>query len=193
MKSSTPRPGGEARAARRRQHVVGAGDVIADRLGRIAAEEDGAGIADLAPPALRRRRARARDAPARCRSTSGTASSAVAHQDDRAVASPALARDRARAAGVASCALDRRRDRVGEAGIVGDEDRLRRRVVLGLRQQIGGDPGGIVVRDRRRPGSPTGRRSCRCRPCRRRGAWRRRHRRCRARRSCRPAAIVAVP
>ena len=38
--------GGEAGAARRRQHVVGAGDVVADHLGRVRAEEDGAGIAD---------------------------------------------------------------------------------------------------------------------------------------------------
>ena len=34
---------------------------------------------------------------------------------------------------------------------------------------------------------PTGRRSCRCRRGRTPGAWRRRHRRCPARRSCRPA------
>ena len=41
-------------------------------------------------------------------------------------------------------ALDRRFDRVGERGIVGDQDRLRGGVVLGLRQQIGGDPVGIA-------------------------------------------------
>ncbi len=37
---------GEACAARRRQHVVGAGDVIADHLRRLRTDEYGAGIAD---------------------------------------------------------------------------------------------------------------------------------------------------
>ena len=37
---------GEAGAARRRQHVVGARHVVADHLRRVRAEEDGAGIAD---------------------------------------------------------------------------------------------------------------------------------------------------
>ena len=37
----------EAGGARRRQHVIGAADIIADGLGRMAAEEDGPGIADL--------------------------------------------------------------------------------------------------------------------------------------------------
>ena len=35
-------------------------------------------------------------------------------------------------------------DLVGERGVVGDQDRLRAGVVLGLRQQIGGDPVGIA-------------------------------------------------
>ena len=46
-------------------------------------------------------------------------------------------------------ALDRRLDRRAEGRIVGDQDRLRRRVVLGLGQQIGGDPVRIVVCRRR--------------------------------------------
>ncbi len=37
--------GGKARRARGRQHMVGPGDVIAHRLGRVTAEEDGAGMA----------------------------------------------------------------------------------------------------------------------------------------------------
>ncbi len=45
----------EARGARRRQHVVGAGDVIADRFGRVAAEEDRAGVADAPRPRLGQR------------------------------------------------------------------------------------------------------------------------------------------
>ena len=42
-------------------------------------------------------------------------------------------------------ALDRLFDGKGEVHIVGDEDGLRRRVMLGLRQQVGGDPVRIVV------------------------------------------------
>ena len=45
---------------------------------------------------------------------------------------------------VGSSCCDRCRDRVGECGIVGDQDGLRRLVVLGLRQQIDGDAARIV-------------------------------------------------
>ncbi len=40
--------GGELGGAAGRQDVVGAGDVISDRFGRVRAEEDGASVADLA-------------------------------------------------------------------------------------------------------------------------------------------------
>ena len=45
-------PGREAGRARGRQHVVGAADIIADRFGRMGAEEDRAGVADAAGEAL---------------------------------------------------------------------------------------------------------------------------------------------
>ena len=48
-------PAREARRARGRQHVVGAGDIVADRLGRMAAEEDRAGMTDLLRQRLGRR------------------------------------------------------------------------------------------------------------------------------------------
>ena len=78
------------------------------------------------------------------RSASGSGVLEVAHEDDRAEIAPARggglgARQRLQ------LALDRRLDRVGEGRVVGDQDRLRRRVVLGLGQQVGGDPVGIVV------------------------------------------------
>src|SRR5271167_707075 len=38
---------GKPRAARGRQHMVGPGDVVADRLGRPAAEKDRAGVTHL--------------------------------------------------------------------------------------------------------------------------------------------------
>ena len=71
MKSSTPSPD-EKRAER----AVGStwlepADVIADRLGRVRAEEDRAGIADAARRAARRRRPRSRDARARSRRRAG--------------------------------------------------------------------------------------------------------------------------
>ncbi len=110
----------------------------------------------------------------------------VGDDDDGAIRLPARPRD-VGARQARQMALDRRLDRRGETGVVGDQDRLRGAVVLGLRQQIGGDPCRVVAGDRRRPGFPTGRRSCRCRRGRRRAAWPPRHRRCPARRSCRPA------
>ena len=42
-------------------------------------------------------------------------------------------------------ALDRALHRSAEGGIVGDQDRLRRGVMLGLGQQVGGDPVRIVA------------------------------------------------
>ena len=38
--------GSEPRAARRRQDMVGPGDIVADSLGGMAAEKDGAGMAN---------------------------------------------------------------------------------------------------------------------------------------------------
>ena len=67
----------------------------------------------------------------------------VLHQDDRAEILPRGPRDfRARQRG--KLRLDRARDIVGERCIIGDQDRLRVGVVLGLRQQIGGDPAGVA-------------------------------------------------
>ena len=45
---------------------------------------------------------------------------------------------------VASCDFHRALDIGGEPRAVGDQDRLRARIMLGLRQQIGGDPVGIA-------------------------------------------------
>ena len=47
MKSSTPRPEAIAGRAGGGQHVVGAADIVADGLGRVVAEKDRAGVADL--------------------------------------------------------------------------------------------------------------------------------------------------
>ena len=56
-----------------------------------------------------------------------------------------LARGHARARQRGKLGLDGGSDGAAEARVVGDQDRLRRCVVLGLGEEIGGDPGGIVV------------------------------------------------
>ena len=91
------------------------------------------------------------------RSTSGAASSSFATDDDRAVVAPACARDLLARQQSPARARRRPRPSSANAGIVGDQDALRRGVVLGLGQQVGGDPVRIVgaVRDDedfRRPG-----------------------------------------
>ena len=129
--------GGEARRARGRQHVIGAADIIADRLGREGAEKDGADVVDAAtqrvgvagddfqmlgrePIDQRRRRGQA------------------GRQNDRAEIAPARAGDRLSRQPV-ELAFDSCGDLAGEPRVVGDQDRLRRLVMLGLRQEIGGD------------------------------------------------------
>ena len=63
----------------------------------------------------------------------------VAHHDHRAEIAPRRAGDLfARQA--RKLAFDRALDRAGELLVVGDEDRLRAGIMLGLRQKIGGDP-----------------------------------------------------
>ncbi len=68
----------------------------------------------------------------------------VRHQDDGAVVAPARRGDLGARQGL-QLGLDGAHDRVGEGRIVGDQHRLRGRIVLGLRQEIGRDPVRIVV------------------------------------------------
>ena len=116
----------EARRARGRQHVVGAGDIVADRLRRVRAEEDRAGIADFAGEPLGVGASRSRDARARARRpaaprrrASRTRMIAPKSRHDAPATAPR--------GSVASCAVDRLLDRVGERRVVGDQDRLRAR------------------------------------------------------------------
>ena len=69
----------------------------------------------------------------------------IRHQDDGAVVAPARAGDVGARHGL-ELALDGARHGVGEGRIVGDQHRLRGGIVLGLRQEVGGDPGRIVLR-----------------------------------------------
>ena len=141
-----PEARGEPRAPRRRQHVARPGDVIADGFRHVAAEEDGARVPDPPGEGLRvvdgelqmlgrqpvdqRRRLVER-----------------ADHDHRAVGPPAVARDGG-ARHRPKTVLDRRGDRIGEAFVVGDQHRLGAWIVLGLGQQVGGDPRRVVCRVR---------------------------------------------
>ena len=133
---------GEAGAPGRRQHMVGAGHVVADGLRCVAAEEDGAGAGHglgqpgglghselqvLGREAIDQRR----------RLVEG------ADHDDRAVIAPARGGD-VRARQPRQMRRHRLRHTVCERPVVGDEDRLRVAVVLGLGEQVRGDPFRLV-------------------------------------------------
>src|SRR6516164_6053476 len=102
--------GCETRAARRRQYMVGPGDIIANGLWGMAAEEDRAGVVN----------------------TLGQRIGLLERELEVLRSDPVDQRHR-------------RLDLPRKGGIVGDEDRLRRAVVLCLRHQIGSDPLRIVV------------------------------------------------
>src|SRR5262249_53050913 len=123
-----PETGGETRAARRRQDMVGTGDIVADRLGGMPAEEDRTGMMNplgqlislvdrqfemlRCDPVGQRRRL-----------------FPIADEDNRAVRTPARPRD-LRPWQLHQIVLDRYLDRGREGGIIGDEDRLCSVVVL---------------------------------------------------------------
>ena len=129
---------GETGRAGRGQDVVRTAHIIADGLRRVAAEEDRAGIADLGRELLRILRLDF-EMLGRQPVDQGNGVLEPVDQDDRAVIAPARAGDLGLRQGP-ELALDRLLDRVGERGAVGDEDRLGSGIVLGLRQEIGGDP-----------------------------------------------------
>ena len=110
--------------------MVGAGDVIADRLGRVPPQEHAAGVTDAVEQCLRVVR---RDLemlgrePVDQRHRLGERR----HDDHCAVRVPCGARDLGGGERT-DLAIHRRRDPVGEACVVGEEDRLGDGVVLGL-------------------------------------------------------------
>ncbi|ENN87541.1 hypothetical protein RHSP_44317 [Rhizobium freirei PRF 81] len=135
--------GGEACGAGRRQHMVRAADIIADHFRRVSADEDGAGVADTGEQRLgivdRKLQMLGRDAVGK---RNGLLQ--LGNQDDRAEIAPACGR-RLRAAELLQLPLDRGFHGLAEFGIVGDQDRLRAFVMLGLSKEIGGNPIRIVV------------------------------------------------
>ena len=129
--------------------MVGAADIVADRLRRMGAEKDRTGIADFG-----RQRFGIRRHDLEMLGGNGVGQRhrlvEMSDHDDGAEIVPRGAGD-VRARQRRKLAFHRTRDVGGEPRAVGDEDRLRARIMLGLRQQIGGDPVGIgaVVGDDR--------------------------------------------
>ncbi len=135
--------GREAGGARGRQHVVRAADIVANCLGRVCPEKDRAGIADAAGEALG---IGARDLEVLGRDRIDQRHGIVERGDvdDGAEIAPGGGGDR--------CTRQRRKlrgnrllHRIRERGIVGDQDRLGAGVMLGLRQEIAGDPVGMAA------------------------------------------------
>ena len=121
--------------------MVWPGEIVPRRLGGVAAKENRPGVAHPG-----KQRARIIDHQfgvlGRQRIEQRHGGIEIGHHDDRAIIGPALPRDRG-GGEAGQLAFNRRRHCIGFGGIAGNQDRLRHRVVLGLRQQIGGDPIGV--------------------------------------------------
>ena len=141
--------GREARLPAGRQHVVRAGQVVAEADRRVLPEEDRAGVRDQVE-----RRARVGGLQLEVLGAVGVAERGggrdVVDQHDRRLArrrgrrSPAPSADVAAASRASSGS-----DGVRQLGRIGDQHRGREFVVLGLADQVGGDEAG-VARWRRR-------------------------------------------
>ena len=184
-KSCTARPEAKRAVRAGRQHVVRPADIVADHLGRERARGRSRRRAGSVAPAPRH------PAPisSRCSGASASTRAAASSIRPTTTIAPML---RQLAAAIAarssrpSCTSTAADHPLREAAVVGDQDRLRALVVLGLREQVGRDPVGVDHGLGDDHDLATGRRSCRSRPGRTPAAWPRRHRRCRGRRSCRP-------
>ena len=128
------KPARKTGAAAGREDVVGPGDIVADRLGRLTAKEDrarmahareqrvGLGRIDRELQMFGRQPVAERDRVGQVR-----------HDDDRAIVGPARLHRR-RGAQRRDDRGDRVGDRIGKSAIVGEQDRLARRVMFGLAQ-----------------------------------------------------------
>ncbi len=125
--------------------MVGAGDIVAHRLGRVPPQEDRAGMAHLRQQDFRigggdlqmLRRETGRPA---ARHRPGWPDHDDARHNRSNCSTAISLRGR--------CAIWRAggfRHLVGKGGVVGDQDGLRRGIMLGLAEQIGGDPFRIVL------------------------------------------------
>jgi hypothetical protein len=123
--------------------MVGTGKIVANRFGGMAAEEHRSGVADAREHRFGLGNGEFEMFGCEPVDHRGGLVETL-DNNDRTVGVPACPRDgfgRQRR----QRALDRRRHRIGKIGIIGDQDRLAGRVMLGLAEQVGGDPVGIVV------------------------------------------------
>ena len=153
----------EARRAAGRQHVVRAGEVVAEGLRRVRPEEDRAGVADARQPSV----AGVRTSSSRCSGASRFASATASASDAVTTIAPKRASERAASArrgSAASCSSSAAATRAGESPVGRDADRRGQRIVLGLRQQVGRDQRRRRPSRRRRSAPRSARRSSRCRP-----------------------------
>ena len=135
--------------------MVWPGDVIAHRFRRVTAQEDSAGVAHLLQQGFG---ISSRDLQMLGGDGIGQRHGIIQrlHHDDGAIVGPAFGGDvLARQDG--DLALRSGGNLVGKAGVIGDQDALRGRIMLGLAEQVGGDPFRIVLaighhQDFRRPG-----------------------------------------
>ncbi len=123
--------------------MVGAADIITDYLGRVASDEDGAGIADF-------RHQRIRIGRCDLQMLGGDAVGQrnallqVRNEDDGAEIAPAGGSGFGTLQRL-QLPVDRRLDRIRQHNAVGDEDGLGAGIVFGLGEQVGGQPIGIIV------------------------------------------------
>ena len=170
-------PAAAPRRAAGRQHVVRSGGVVAGGLRAVGADEHRAGArSGVAATALGRRTTRCSGAM-RWRARSPRARV-------RVTTMPPLAASACRAGPSAGiCSTTCARDCGGEPARRRQEHRARVGIVLGLRDEVGGNPR-RVARQPRRPRSRSGRRGSRSRSRARQRLRRRDVARCPARRSC---------
>ena len=121
--------------------MVRTADIVADRLGRIGAEKNSTRVAD---PLTERLGVRGHDLEMFWGKPVGERDAflKIGDKDNRAEIAPARRRDFF-AREISQLPRDRGLDGTGEARVIGDQNRLRRGVVFGLREEIGGDPFGI--------------------------------------------------
>ena len=113
-------------------------NIVADGLGRISSEKNSSRIADPLSECLG---VRGHDLEVLRSKPVGERDAflKIGDKDNRAKIAPASARDFF-ARESRQLPRDRGLDGTGEARVIGDQNRLRGGVVLGLREEIGGDP-----------------------------------------------------
>ena len=145
MKSSTDSPLAKARAAAGGQHVVRPGDIIADRFGRMAAEEHAARMADLGEQRFGIVDRELDMFGGKAVGQGRRLGQQVVDHDDHAVLVPAVARGHAGGRAWRHCTSTRSSTCAAKSASSVIRIDWLDGIVLGLAEQVGGDPVGIVL------------------------------------------------